>query len=76
MGLLKIALKAILIPIITLLVITVAVIFFIKKRKSRKEKERSIENGFQPPPIVQWVPNQDIQKPVPAAYVSQAHPTG
>ncbi|KAE8351827.1 hypothetical protein BDV28DRAFT_149619 [Aspergillus coremiiformis] len=54
MGALKILLKAILIPIVLLLVISVVAVFLIKKRRGRKEKERSLESGFKPPPIVQW----------------------
>ncbi|KAE8365714.1 hypothetical protein BDV27DRAFT_100424 [Aspergillus caelatus] len=76
MGVLKVLLKAILIPIVLLLVISVVVVLLIKRHRSRKQKERQLENGFQPPPIVQWVPNQDsIQKP-PIAHTSHLQPAG
>jgi hypothetical protein len=52
------------------------VVFAIKKRRSCKEKERILENSFQPPLIVQWAPGPEaIQKPAPIAYVPNAQPT-
>ncbi|KAJ5122723.1 hypothetical protein N7526_009660 [Penicillium atrosanguineum] len=50
MGLIKILLKAILIPIVLLVVVTVVVIVLIKMRREKKEEQRQIQNhSFQPP---------------------------
>ncbi|OQE45082.1 hypothetical protein PENCOP_c002G04962 [Penicillium coprophilum] len=56
MGLVKLLLKVILIPIIVLVVIAVVVFLLLKMRRDRKKKERELEKSFQPPPIQQWVP--------------------
>ncbi|KAJ5952613.1 uncharacterized protein N7479_011026 [Penicillium vulpinum] len=66
MGLVKLLLKAILIPIVVLLVIAVAIFLLIKMRSDRKKKEKELENSFQPPPIQQWVPYTPVQQPAPA----------
>lgn len=65
MGLLKLLLKAIIIPIVILIVISVVVVFAIKMRRDRKKKEKELENSFQPPPIQQWVPYTPVQQPAP-----------
>ncbi|OQD72063.1 hypothetical protein PENPOL_c001G04595 [Penicillium polonicum] len=54
MGLVKLLLKVILIPIVVLVVIAVAIVLLIKMRRDRKKKERELENSFQPPPVQQW----------------------
>lgn len=66
MGLVKLLLKAILIPIIVLAVIVVVIFLLIKMRRDRKKKERELENSFQPPPVQQWVPYTPVQQPAPA----------
>jgi type VI protein secretion system component VasK len=66
MGLLKLLLKAILIPIVVLVVITVVIVLLIKMRRDRKKKEKELEGSFQPPPIQQWVPYTPVQQPAPA----------
>jgi heme/copper-type cytochrome/quinol oxidase subunit 2 len=66
MGLIKLLLKAILIPVVVLVVIIVAVILLIKMRRDRKKKEKELEKSFQPPPIQQWVPYTPVQQPAPA----------
>ncbi|KAJ5295495.1 hypothetical protein N7508_010316 [Penicillium antarcticum] len=65
MGLIKLLLKAIIIPIVLLIVVTVVVVFWIKMRREKKQKEKEIETGFQPPPIQQWVPYTPVQQPAP-----------
>ena len=65
MGLIKLLLKAILIPIVLLIVISVVVVFAIKMRRDRKKKDRELEQSFQPPPIQQWVPYTPVQQPAP-----------
>lgn len=70
MGLLKILLKAIIIPIVLIIVLGVIVVFAIKMRREKKKKEKEIQqNSFQPPPIQQWAHpmSPGIQKPPPAA---------
>ncbi|KAF9253334.1 hypothetical protein DTO013E5_278 [Penicillium roqueforti] len=66
MGLLKLLLKAILIPIVIIIVIVVVIILLIKMRRDRKKKERELEKSFQPPPVQQWVPYTPVQQPAPA----------
>lgn len=66
MGLLKLLLKAILIPIIALIVITVVIVLLVKMRRDRKNKEKELEGSFQPPPVQQWVPYNPVQQPAPA----------
>lgn len=66
MGLVKLLLKVILIPIVVLVVIAVAIVLLIKMRRDRKKKERELENSFQPPPVQQWVPYTPVQQPAPA----------
>lgn len=69
MGLIKILLKAILIPIVLLVVITVIVIVLIKMRREKKEEKRRIQNqSFQPPPITQWANDSYPQKPESVVY--------
>ncbi|KAJ5140448.1 hypothetical protein N7448_003856 [Penicillium atrosanguineum] len=69
MGLIKILLKAILIPIVLLVVVTVVVIVLIKMRREKKEEQRQIQNhSFQPPPITQWAYDNYPQKPLPVVY--------
>ncbi|KAJ5120273.1 uncharacterized protein N7515_009661 [Penicillium bovifimosum] len=63
MGLIKLLLKAIIIPIVVLVVIIVAVILLIKMRRDRKKKEK--EEKFIPPHIQQWVPYTPVQHPAP-----------
>lgn len=65
MGLLKLLLKAILIPVVLLVVIIVATIIIVKIHRDRKKKERDLEKSFQPPPIQQWVPYTPVQQPAP-----------
>lgn len=70
MGLLKILLKAIIIPIVLLIVLTVIVVFVIKMHREKKQKEKEIQqNSFQPPPIQQWTypMSPGIQKPAAVA---------
>lgn len=66
MGLLKLLLKVILIPIVVLTVIAVVIVLLIKMRRDRKKKDRELEKSFQPPPIQQWVPYTPVQQPAPA----------
>ncbi|KAJ5677578.1 uncharacterized protein N7477_003211 [Penicillium maclennaniae] len=69
MGLIKILLKAILIPIVVLVVITVVVIVLIKMRREKKEEQRQIQkHSFQPPPITQWANDNYPQEPEPVVY--------
>ncbi|KAJ5458088.1 hypothetical protein N7475_009476 [Penicillium sp. IBT 31633x] len=65
MGLLKLLLKAILIPIVVVIVFTVVIVLLIKMRHDRKKKEKELENSFQPPPVQQWVPYTPVQQPAP-----------
>ncbi|KXG47765.1 uncharacterized protein PGRI_016350 [Penicillium griseofulvum] len=66
MGLVKLLLKAILIPIIVLIVIAVVIFLLVKMRLDRKKKEKELDKSFQPPPIQQWVPYTPVQQPAPA----------
>lgn len=69
MGLVKVLLKAILIPIVLLVVFTAVVVILIKMRREKKRKEQELQNNaFQPPPIQQWAYADPVQKPVPVAY--------
>ncbi|KAJ6110139.1 hypothetical protein N7486_002374 [Penicillium sp. IBT 16267x] len=74
MGLMKILLKAILIPIVIIVVIIVVIGILIKTRRDRKKEEKQVQQrGFHPPPITQWnYPEQvypdPVQKPAPVAY--------
>lgn len=69
MGLMKILLKAILIPIVLLVVVTVVIIILIKIRQEKKAEKRQLQNNaFQPPPIVQWEYPRYPQKPEPVVY--------
>ena len=65
MGLLKLLLKAILIPIVLLIVVSAVVVFAIKMRRERKKKDKELQGSFQPPPIQQWVPYTPVQQPAP-----------
>lgn len=65
MGLIKLLLKAIIIPIVLIIVICVVVVVAIKMRRDRKKKDKELENSFQPPPIQQWVPYTPVQQPAP-----------
>ncbi|KAJ5782643.1 hypothetical protein N7457_004417 [Penicillium paradoxum] len=65
MGLLKLLLKAILIPIVILIVIIVVTVLLIKMRRDRKKKDKELDKPFQPPPIQQWVPYTPVQQPAP-----------
>ncbi|KAJ5497163.1 hypothetical protein N7463_009150 [Penicillium fimorum] len=64
MGLVRLLLKAILIPIVVLVIIVVLVLL-VKMRKDRKKKEKELGQSFQPPPIQQWVSYTPVQQPVP-----------
>lgn len=66
MGLVKLLLKAIIIPIVFLIVVSVVVAFAIRMRRQRKQKDKELEQSFQPPPIQQWVPYTPVQQPAPA----------
>lgn len=69
MGLIKILLKAILIPIVLLIVVIVGIIVLIRMRREKKEEQRQIKNqSFQPPPITQWTYPSYPQKPEPVVY--------
>ncbi|KAJ5171857.1 hypothetical protein N7492_004450 [Penicillium capsulatum] len=69
MGLVKLLLKAILIPIVLLVVFTVVVVVLVKMRREKKKKEQEAQNhAFQPPPIQQWAYPDTVQKPAPVAY--------
>jgi heme/copper-type cytochrome/quinol oxidase subunit 2 len=65
MGLIKLLLKAIIIPIVLLIVVAVVAVFAIKMRRERKQKDKELEQSFQPPPIQQWVPYTPVQQPAP-----------
>ncbi|KAJ5102009.1 hypothetical protein NUU61_004231 [Penicillium alfredii] len=72
MGLLKVLLKAILIPIVILVILIAITVLVIRRRRGRKQKEEQAQHAFQPPPIVQWVPHHDVvQQPAPTAYPSK-----
>lgn len=69
MGLVKLLLKAILIPIVLLVVFTAVVVVLVKMRRAKKRKEQELQNNaFQPPPIQQWAYPDLVQKPAPVAY--------
>ncbi|PLB51413.1 hypothetical protein P170DRAFT_433420 [Aspergillus steynii IBT 23096] len=72
MGLTKILLKAIIIPVVVVLLMGVLVWFLIKRHRDRKREEKAIEGQqfqqFQPPPITQWATG-----PHPASPVSAMH---
>lgn len=65
MGLVKLLLKAIIIPIVLFIVVTVVIVIYIKMRREKKQKQQEVEAGFQPPPIQQWVPYTPVQQPAP-----------
>ncbi|KAJ5990535.1 hypothetical protein N7499_011082 [Penicillium canescens] len=65
MGLVKLLLKAIIIPIVLFIVVTVVIVFYVKMRREKKQKQQEVEAGFQPLPIQQWVPYTPIQQPAP-----------
>ncbi|KAJ5874112.1 uncharacterized protein N7529_002542 [Penicillium soppii] len=65
MGLIKLLLKAILIPIVLVIVLSVVVVLAIKMRRDRKRKEKELEDSFQAPPIQQWMPYTPVQQPAP-----------
>jgi flagellar basal body-associated protein FliL len=70
MGLIKILLKAIIIPIVLVLVIGVIIVFAVKMHREKKQKKKEIQQtSFQPPPIQQWsYPiSPGIQKPAAVA---------
>ena len=80
MGVAKVLLKAILIPVIIFLVIIAIAVFLIMRHRDRKRKEKDIENhAFQPPPITQWgtgpqptsPPSVPVQKPDAVVYPTQ-----
>lgn len=69
MGLVKLLLKVILIPIVLVIVAAVVIVLLVKRRREKKEKERELQNtAFQPPPIQQWAYPNHIQKPEAAIY--------
>lgn len=66
MGLLRILLKAIIIPIVAIIVIGVVIAVVIKMRREKKQKAKELQqNSFQPPPLQQWAypMSPGIQKP-------------
>lgn len=82
MGLVKVLLKAVLIPIIAFVVIVGIAIFLFIRHRNRKNEEKSLESynnyGFQPPPITQWgtgpqpsSPFVPVQKPEAVVYPMQ-----
>jgi len=78
MGLLGILLKAIIIPIVTLIVIGVVIAVVIKMRREKKQKEKELQqNSFQPPPIQQWAypMSPGIQKPPAVASYATNNPS-
>ncbi|KAJ5750840.1 hypothetical protein N7533_007868 [Penicillium manginii] len=78
MGLIKILLKAIIIPIVLIIVIGVVIVFAIKIRREKKRKQKEIElNSFRPPPIQQWSypMSPGIQKPAAVASYGFKSPT-
>ncbi|KAJ5287103.1 hypothetical protein N7478_002789 [Penicillium angulare] len=73
MGLIKLLLKVIFVPIVVLIVIAIAIGICIKMRRDKKKEEEEVQRrGFQPPPVTQWVyPDQlqsPVQKPTPVVY--------
>ncbi|KAJ5812801.1 hypothetical protein N7447_009824 [Penicillium robsamsonii] len=66
MGLVRLLLKAILIPIVVLVVIIIVSVLLVKMHKDRNKKEKEVEKSFHPPPIQQWVPYTPVQQPAPA----------
>lgn len=81
MGLVKVLLKAILIPLaLFALIIGIAIYMFIRHRNRKKEDKalESSQHGFQPPPIQQWgtgpqpsSPFVPVQKPEAVVYPVQ-----
>ncbi|KAI9924932.1 hypothetical protein AWENTII_006562 [Aspergillus wentii] len=78
MGLVKVLLKAILIPIVFVIVVAAVAFFLFKRHRDRKKEDRDIENrGFQPPPIQQWGTGHHpstmspVQKPEAVVYPMQ-----
>ncbi|KAJ5238459.1 hypothetical protein N7468_003078 [Penicillium chermesinum] len=69
MGLIKLLLKVILIPIAAIVIISIVAAILIKVHRDRKREARQIEQQqFKPPPFQQWIPYEPVQKPAPVAY--------
>jgi heme/copper-type cytochrome/quinol oxidase subunit 2 len=72
MGLAKVLLKAILVPIVVVVVLTAVAVIAFKHHRDKKNRNKEIEQqAFRPPPLVQWVPPEAVQKPA-ATYTSVA----
>ncbi|KAJ5751967.1 hypothetical protein N7520_008884 [Penicillium odoratum] len=81
MGIVKLLLKVILIPIVIFAVIIIIISVLIRIRRDRKKEEKQInQRGFQLPPLTEWTyPDQgdpvQVQKPAPLAYPITPIPT-
>ncbi|GES58110.1 hypothetical protein PENVUL_c029G06244 [Aspergillus terreus] len=72
MGLAKVLLKAILVPIVVVVVLAAVAIIAFKQYRDKKKRNKEIQQqAFRPPPLVQWVPPDAVQKPA-ATYTSVA----
>lgn len=75
MGLAKVLLKAIIVPIVVVLVLTAVAVIAFKHHRDKKKRDKEIEQqAFRPPPLVQWVPQDTVQKPAAVYPQAAAYP--